>query len=141
MMTLRQRNKISCNISVTGCENRYFILWCYPDSNLGIIYILAGLIATAIMFPSIGASSVFSTLGIGSVAIGFAFKDILQNLLSGLLILFHQPYRIGDVIRIKELEGTNETTPAELVKNNKDLITKPQPFTFDKFSEVEKKKY
>jgi len=39
---------------------------------------------------------VLATLGIGSVAIGFAFKDILQNWLSGLLILYRQPFRRGD---------------------------------------------
>ncbi len=49
-----------------------------------------------------------ATLGIGSVAIGFAFKDILQNWLSGLLILYRQPFRRGDQIKSGEFEGTVE---------------------------------
>jgi small conductance mechanosensitive channel len=32
------------------------------------------------------------------VAIGFAFKDILQNWLAGMLILLKQPFKIGGVI-------------------------------------------
>lgn len=50
--------------------------------------ILLGLLVVAtIVFPSVKPADVLATLGIGSVAIGFAFKDILQNWLSGLLIL------------------------------------------------------
>ena len=47
-----------------------------------------------------------ATLGIGSVAIGFAFKDILQNWLSGLLILYRQPFKTGDRIVSGGFEGT-----------------------------------
>ena len=49
-----------------------------------------------------------SALGIGSVAIGFAFKDIFQNLLSGVLILLSEPFKIGDDIIVNGLEGTVE---------------------------------
>jgi small-conductance mechanosensitive channel len=37
-------------------------------------------------------------LGVSSVAIGFAFKDILQNMLAGVLILLRQPFQVGDEI-------------------------------------------
>ena len=49
-----------------------------------------------------------SALGIGSVAIGFAFKDIFQNLLSGILILLGEPFKIGDDIIVSGMEGTVE---------------------------------
>lgn len=44
--------------------------------------ILAVLFAAAIVFPSVNPGGIFATRGVGSVAIGFAFKDILQNLLA-----------------------------------------------------------
>src|SRR3712207_1159673 len=37
------------------------------------------LIVATIVFPSIKPSDALATLGIGSIAVGFAFKDILQN--------------------------------------------------------------
>ncbi|MBR7552348.1 mechanosensitive ion channel, partial [Mycobacterium tuberculosis] len=43
-----------------------------------------------------------------SVAIGFAFKDIFQNLLSGILLLLSEPFRIGDQIISGNFEGTVE---------------------------------
>jgi small-conductance mechanosensitive channel len=47
-------------------------------------------------------------LGIGSVAIGFAFHDILQNFLAGILLLLTEPFKIGDQIVVNEFEGTVE---------------------------------
>jgi small conductance mechanosensitive channel len=74
----------------------------------GAIMIAALLMAAAIVFPSVKPSDVLATLGIGSVAIGFAFKDILQNLFAGLLLLIRRPFRGGDQIVVKDYEGTVE---------------------------------
>ena len=72
------------------------------------IMITACLFAAAIIFPSVNPGDIFATLGIGSVAIGFAFRDILQNLLAGLLLVINRPYRRGDQIVVKDFEGTVE---------------------------------
>ena len=66
------------------------------------------LIAMVIAIPGFTPSQLMSALGIGSVAIGFAFKDIFQNLLSGILILLGEPFKIGDDIIVNNLEGTVE---------------------------------
>ena len=87
------------------------------SANLGIVLgrlaqgllLLAGLlVATAIVAPSVKPADLLAGLGIGGVAIGFAFKDILQNFLSGVLILLREPFRIGDQIESGEFEGTVE---------------------------------
>ena len=69
---------------------------------------LGFLVVATIIFPSISPANLLSTLGIGSIAIGFAFKDILQNWLAGLLILLRQPFRPGDQIIVGKHEGTVE---------------------------------
>jgi small-conductance mechanosensitive channel len=75
--------------------------------------ILFGLLVVAtIVFPSISPANLLSTLGIGSIAIGFAFKDILQNWVSGLLILYREPFRRGDQIVSGGFEGTVEHVEA-----------------------------
>ncbi|MEB3766901.1 mechanosensitive ion channel family protein [Acinetobacter sp. MD2] len=66
------------------------------------------LIALVIAIPGFTPGQLMSALGIGSVAIGFAFKDIFQNLLSGILILLSEPFRIGDDIICNNMEGTVE---------------------------------
>lgn len=70
------------------------------------ILIFGGLIAATIVIPSLDPASIVAGLGVSSVAIGFAFKDILQNWLAGLLILLRQPFEIGDQIEVSGYEGT-----------------------------------
>jgi small-conductance mechanosensitive channel len=72
------------------------------------IVTLGLLVVATIIFPSIRPADVLATLGIGSIAIGFAFKDILQNWIAGLLILLRQPFRLGDQIIVNNFEGTVE---------------------------------
>ena len=70
------------------------------------VLLFGALVVAAIIFPSIKPADLLSTLGIGSIAIGFAFKDILQNWLAGLLILIRQPFTTGDQIVVSGYEGT-----------------------------------
>lgn len=74
----------------------------------GAILVLGVLVGLTIVFPSVTPASLFSLLGVGGVAIGFAFRDILQNLLAGILLLLTRPFRIGDQIVVDDSEGTVE---------------------------------
>ena len=75
-----------------------------------VIWLIGLLIACTIVFPSITPGRALTTLGLGSVAIGFAFKDIFENFLAGLLILLREPFKIGDYIWTEEsgIEGQVE---------------------------------
>lgn len=73
-----------------------------------VIIFFGFLIAMVIAIPGFTPGQLMSALGIGSVAIGFAFKDIFQNLLSGVLILLSEPFKIGDDIIVTGMEGTVE---------------------------------
>ena len=64
------------------------------------------LVAIAITFPSVKPVDLLAGLGFFSVAVGFAFQDILENTLSGILLLFRQPFRSGDQITVVERSGT-----------------------------------
>lgn len=72
--------------------------------------VIAGgaLMAATIVVPSLKPGDLIAGLGISSVAIGFAFKDILQNWLAGVLLLVRQPFQVGDQIEVSGHEGTVE---------------------------------
>ena len=76
------------------------------------------LVVITIILPSLKPADIFTSLGIGSVALGFAFKDILQNWLAGIFILVRRPFHRGDQIKVGEIEGTVQAveTRATLVK-------------------------
>ena len=76
------------------------------DIAFWLLAVVGLLVALTIIVPSIRPVDLISGLGLGSLAIGFAFKDILQNWFSGLLILLRMPFRRGDQIKIGDAEGT-----------------------------------
>ena len=71
-----------------------------------IVVIVSGLVAVAVTFPSVKPVDVLAGLGFFSVAVGFAFQDILENTLAGVLLLFRQPFRAGDQINVVDQSGT-----------------------------------
>lgn len=73
-----------------------------------LIFFIGFMIAMVVAIPGFTPAKLIGALGIGSVAIGFAFKDIFQNLLSGILLLLSEPFRIGDQIISGDYEGTVE---------------------------------
>ena len=78
-------------------------------SFLKWLVILAGmLVSLVVVLPTFRPGDLVAGLGITSVAIGFAFKDILQNWLAGLLLLIRRPFRVGDEIVVNGYEGKVE---------------------------------
>ncbi len=72
------------------------------------IMVLGLFVAAVVVFPAFKPGDLVTGLGITSVAIGFAFKDVLQNFFAGILILWRQPFVVGDQIRVHDFEGTVE---------------------------------
>lgn len=70
--------------------------------------ILGVLVTATIILPGFTPTSLVSALGVSGIAIGFAFKDIFQNFLAGILLLLTEPFTIGDQIKYKDFEGTVE---------------------------------
>lgn len=76
------------------------------DFGFWVILSLGALVALTIVLPSVKPANLLASLGLGSLAIGIAFKEILQNWLSGLLILLRLPFRRGDQILVGDVEGS-----------------------------------
>src|ERR1700730_19139620 len=95
--------------------------------NMGVVFarlmsaatiLLGFLVAFSVVAPSFQAGDLIKILGISGVAIGFAFQNILQNFLAGLLLLWAEPFRIGDEIKLDNFEGIVEEiqTRATIIK-------------------------
>lgn len=85
------------------------------------VAILGFLVSLSIVAPSFRAGDLIKMLGIGSVAIGFAFQNILQNFLAGILLLLQAPFEIGDWINVTGLEGqVNDIQTRATVINGRD---------------------
>ena len=62
-----------------------------------IIIVLANL--------GVNVSGLIAGLGIMGFIVGFALKDTLGNLASGVFILFHKPFKVGDWIKVGGIVG------------------------------------
>lgn len=70
------------------------------------VWTIGILIACVLAFPGLTLGQIISTLGIGSVAISFAFQDIFKNFMAGIILLIEEPFRIGDEVVVGEYQGT-----------------------------------
>ncbi len=84
----------------------------------GLIILVGAFVALAIVIPSFKPGDLVQLLGVSGVAIGFAFRDILQNFLAGILILITEPFVVDDQIIFGDFEGTVEKiqTRATIIK-------------------------
>ena len=69
-----------------------------------VIYLIAGTIVLSIL--TVDITGMIAGLGVGALIIGFGLKDIMENWVSGVLIMWGKTYAIGDVIRVGDLTGT-----------------------------------
>jgi len=71
-----------------------------------VIFIFAILIILANFGYNI--SVLIAGLGIGGIAIAFAAKDMLENFISGIMIFSEKPFKVGDLVKTTEVNGTVE---------------------------------
>ena len=98
------------------------------------IWTIGILLACVIAFPGFELGDIIATLGIGSIAVGFAFQDIFKNFLAGIILLVEEPFRIGDEIAIDNYQGKVEdinirTTEIRTYQGEKVLLPNSTVFT------------
>jgi small-conductance mechanosensitive channel len=69
------------------------------------VWAIGLMLAAMVVFPDLTPTSALAGLGIGSVAIGFAFKDIFENFFAGILILWRFPVEDGYFIECEGVTG------------------------------------
>jgi small conductance mechanosensitive channel len=66
-------------------------------------YVVA--VITALVVYGVNLAVILTAAGIGTVAVGLAFQDLLRNVLAGIWLLLEQPFRLGDVITVLDQTG------------------------------------
>lgn len=95
-----------------------------------VIFVLGTV--TAFQLVGVGWSSVQWLVAAMSVGLGFGLQEIFANFVSGIILLFERPIRVGDTVTINDVTGTvtririRATTILEW--NNKELIVPNRDF-------------
>ena len=83
-----------------------------PNSNIS--FVLSSIVKNVILIfgfitslgtLGINVSAIVAGLGLTGFAFGFAFKDMLSNFISGVLIFIYEPFKIDDFIVVEGKEG------------------------------------
>jgi small conductance mechanosensitive channel len=94
-----------------------FVFRVRPDDNLAdllagltsVVLTFIGVVAAVlVIFPGFNPRDVLAAVGAVTVALGFIFRDISENFISGIIIMWRRPYVIGDQINVMDFEGTVE---------------------------------
>ncbi len=110
-----------------GAQNSVMMVARYAGIIAAVLWALGAL--------GIGMEKLAVVLGALSVGIGFGLQAITQNFVSGLILLAERPVKIGDLVRIGNMEGdvkrinvrSTEIQVADrstLIVPNSELITK-----------------
>jgi small-conductance mechanosensitive channel len=70
------------------------------------IRVLGVLFALSVMGFKGLAASMLATGGVVAIVLGFAFREIGENLLAGIFLNFSRPFEVGDLIKSGDLTGT-----------------------------------
>lgn len=67
------------------------------------VLVLAGVVALGELGLDIGP--LIAGIGVTGFVVAFAFKDSLSNLAAGLLLLFYQPFDVGELVEVGGIKG------------------------------------
>lgn len=82
------------------------------------------------------AGALLATAGASAVVLGFAFKDIAENFLAGIILAFNRPFNVNDTVQIETIFGRVKTMQfrythiktfdgKDVYVPNSDVLTKP----------------
>ena len=123
-----------------------------PSIFVDIVRIILIIVCLAVLFSAVWDADVgglFAALGVGSIVIGLSLQNAVGSIVTGLLLLFEQPFQLGDwlevngtrgriievnwrAVHIKTSRGVLVMPTASLAESAfLNLSRKPSPFEFD----------
>ncbi|MCB1055380.1 MAG: mechanosensitive ion channel family protein, partial [Acidobacteria bacterium] len=70
-----------------------------------VVFLVGLLLALEILDATALAGAVLGTAGVVGIAVGFAFRDLVENFISSVLLSLRQPFEPNDLVAIDGLEG------------------------------------
>lgn len=91
------------------------------------------LLAAMVIFPGLTLEKASGGLGLASVAIRFAFKEIFENFFAGIMLLWKYPSEKGDFIECESIKGKAEDISVRMIhirRPDSELVVTPNSFLF-----------
>lgn len=104
-----------------------------------VLSVLMGVV-TALGTLGVNVAALVASLGLAGFALGYALKDALSNLLAGVMLLLHRPFRTGDWISVDDYQGlvSNIDLRYTTLLSDGDTILVPNAILFTKSIRIRK---
>ncbi len=86
------------------------------SSRLIRIAVVIAFVLLALSVAGVSVGAALASLGLAGLALAFALQNILENFVSGVLLLIRKPFRAGDQIQVADLEGTVDEIDLRVTK-------------------------
>ncbi|CAN5626234.1 small-conductance mechanosensitive channel MscS [soil metagenome] len=95
---------VRASVLRTPMRNRGLLVNFFARATSAVILVFAFVLALGALGLDVGP--LIAGIGITGFIVGFAFKDSLSNLAAGLLLIFYQPFEVGDFVEIGGISGS-----------------------------------
>ncbi|MEK2646105.1 mechanosensitive ion channel family protein [Bdellovibrio sp. BCCA] len=79
----------------------------FATKSMKVLVVVLGILIALQSF-GLNVMSILAGLGLGGLALALAAQDTAANLFGSITILFDHPFKVGDWVKIKDMEGTVE---------------------------------
>ena len=132
LLVMARRAALRADASPTRLDNQFLP---FAKDLLKVLFIIiAGLVALGQVF-GVNVTALIGGLGIGGLAVAFAAKESLENLIASFTIFLDQPFGVGDLVTAGDVSGTVEKIgfrSTRLRTAEKSYVTVPNKSMIDK---------
>jgi len=132
LLMLQRRAELTATPGAQRLDNQFLP---FAKDLLKVFVLLIGLMVILGRVFGVNVVGFVGTLGIGGLAVAFAAKESLENLLASFTIFLDQPFGVGDLVTAGDVSGTVEKIgfrSTRLRTAEKSYLTVPNKSMIDK---------
>ncbi len=132
LLVVQRRNELRATPGSARLDHQFLP---FAKDLLKVLIILIGFLAVLGEVFNINVTALVGGLGIGGLAVAFAAKESLENLIASFTIFLDQPFAVGDLVTAGDVSGTVEKIgfrSTRLRTAEKSYLTVPNKSMIDK---------
>ena len=132
LLVVQRRNELRNSPGVQRLDHQFLP---FAKDLLKVLVIVLGLMVVLGEVFGVNVTALVGGLGIGGLAVAFAAKESLENLIASFTIFLDQPFGVGDLVTAGDVSGTVEKIgfrSTRLRTAEKSFLTVPNKSMIDK---------
>ena len=132
LLVLGRRAALRTEVGPTRLDNQFLP---FAKDLLKVLFIIVAILVALGQVFGVNVTALVGGLGIGGLAVAFAAKESLENLIASFTIFLDQPFGVGDLVTAGDVSGTVEKIgfrSTRLRTAEKSYVTVPNKSMIDK---------